>query len=426
MQDSATGTLTAAKLRAIALAAGADDVGFVEVSRPALNAERDDIVRLYPRAKTVLVILRAVNRESVQSPGMNLASEEFGRAHDSVTETEKLILRQLNAMGVRGVSTTFAFPADFNRWPGKVWDISHKTIAEQAGLGLMGKNRLVLHPRLGAFIMLNSMLIDAELDEYSQPLKESPCINCGLCASVCPVGALGKDGAFTFLSCMTHNYRYTMAGFQDWVESMVASGSVNKYRSRFDDSETLAMWQSLTYGYPYVCSYCMAVCPAGSDNLGLYEADKKAYMAEIFKPLKHKDEPVYVIEGTRAEDVVRKNASKHVRLVRTPIRPRTIASFQSGLGLLFNPKAAKGIDLTLHFEFWGKEEATLTVVIKEQQIDVTPGHNGKSNLLVRADSETWLKMLGEEVSPLRAMISGKLKVKGNPLNMKKFKSCITI
>jgi ferredoxin len=109
---------------------------------------------------------------------------------------------------------------------GKTWDVSHKTIAVAAGLGVMGLNRLVLSPRLGSTIILNSILINAPLDRYDQRLDHNPCLNCRLCAAVCPTGAVKKDGAFDFLACATHSYR-DLSGAIDWEQGYWA-----RYRSR--------------------------------------------------------------------------------------------------------------------------------------------------------------------------------------------------
>jgi 16S rRNA G966 N2-methylase RsmD len=48
---SGEGRLSAEALRRLCLEAGADDAGFVEVERNALSAEREDILRVYPRTR---------------------------------------------------------------------------------------------------------------------------------------------------------------------------------------------------------------------------------------------------------------------------------------------------------------------------------------------------------------------------------------
>ena len=46
--------LDAAWLRQLCLDSGADDAGLVEISRPALDDQRDDILQYFPPAKTLL------------------------------------------------------------------------------------------------------------------------------------------------------------------------------------------------------------------------------------------------------------------------------------------------------------------------------------------------------------------------------------
>ena len=264
-------------LRSICIECGADEMGVVELDRKGLLEERDDLLRLYPRTKSVISIFQATSRENVQSPAMNIADEEFKRSCEDVALIARRIIRKLNEHGVRGVYSTYAFPADMKRWPAKPWDLAHKLVAVEAGLGVMGVNRLVLNPEYGAFITLNTLLIDARVDKYDEPLIDNPCINCMLCVSVCPTGAVKKDG-FGFMDCMTHSYRDTMAGFIDWVETIVESKSAKQYRGVYKDSETVSMWQSLTFGHSYKCSYCMSVCPAGSQPSAIYEEDIKAFV----------------------------------------------------------------------------------------------------------------------------------------------------
>jgi epoxyqueuosine reductase QueG len=308
------------EVKKLCLEAGADAVGLVDVERQALDNERAGIRRVYPRTRSIIALLRAANRENVRSEARYVANDELHRAGDDVTEVSRQVLRQLNRRGVRGAYVNESWPMDMNRWPGKLWDVGHKTMAVQAGLGHMGLNRLVLHPVYGACVSLHTVLIDAEVDVYDQPLEKSPCIDCKLCAAICPTGAISLDKPFDPMACMTHCYRENMMGFQDWIDAMISSTSLDEYLKRFRQDETGSMWQSLSFKIQWKCGYCMAVCPAGADGADSFLKDRNVYMEEVFKPLKERKEPVYVLPGSPAEKAAAKHGAKEIRVVRSVIR----------------------------------------------------------------------------------------------------------
>lgn len=312
--------VSAKEIKKIGLEAGADAVGLVEIERKAIDNERAGTQRVYPRTRSIIALMRAANRENVQSEARYVANDELHRTGDEVTEISRRIIRQLNRLGVRGTYVNESWPMDMNRWPGKLWDVGHKTMAVEAGLGHMGLNRLVLHPKFGACVSLNTLLIDTEADEYDKPLEKSPCINCKLCAAICPTGAISTDRPFDAMACMTHCYRENMVGFQDWIDAMISSTSLDDYLRRFRQDETGSMWQSLEFKIQWKCGYCMAVCPAGTDGADYFLKNRKGYINEVFRPLKERKEPVYVLQGSPAEKVAAKHGAKEVRVVESTIR----------------------------------------------------------------------------------------------------------
>ena len=251
-------------LRQLALDAGADDVGLVAIDRHELDDQRAEILGLYPWTKALISIACKMNREPVRSPARSVANLEFHHAGDRTNEVAHQIVAALEAQGVRAVNPSMGFPMEVDRFPGKIWVVSHKPVAVAVGLGRMGIHRNVIHPRFGNFILLATVLIDAEVSEQGLPIDYNPCLGCKLCVAACPVGAIAPDGHFDFSACLTHNYREFLGGFDDWVEDVAESKDAQDYRKRVEDSETASMWQSLGFGPQYKAAYCMAACPAGT------------------------------------------------------------------------------------------------------------------------------------------------------------------
>ena len=315
------GVYSAARIKSICLDAGADDVGLVDLDRDALAEERAGTLQVYPFTRTVISLAIAHNRENIQSAARYVANEEFQHTRDKTSSLARQILRRLNRHGIRGVVVNQEWPMAMDRYPGKLWDVSHKIMAVEAGLGRMGMNRLVLHPEFGSGIQLESILVNGTMDEYDHPLEANPCINCNLCAAVCPTGAITKGQPFDFMACLTHTYRDNHIGFNNLIEAVVTSGNMDEYRSHFDDRETAFMWQSLMFGMNYRCCYCMAVCPAGREAGTLYREDKRSHVEHILKPLRDRKERVYVTAGSKAEANARRNGNKAVMIVKGIGRP---------------------------------------------------------------------------------------------------------
>lgn len=74
--------------------------------------------------------------------------------------------------------------------------------ANRAGLGVIGKNGLLIHRDYGSYGFLGEIVTDLPL-EYSQPAAPS-CMDCGLCRCSCPKGALRENGSVDLSLCRSH------------------------------------------------------------------------------------------------------------------------------------------------------------------------------------------------------------------------------
>ena len=416
--------LDAEWLKQMALDSGADDVGVIEIGRAALDDQRDDILHYFPPTKTLLGFVCRMNREPVRNVARSIANLEFHHRGDHVNEVAQKIVADLERKGIRSVNPSMGFPMEMARFPSKLWVVGHKPVAVAAGLGMMGIHRNVIHPKFGNFILLGTVLIDTEATVYDQPIEYNPCLECKLCVAACPVGAVGANGDFNFSACYTHNYREFMGGFTDWVENVADSKNRLEYRRRVTDAESASLWQSLSYGANYKAAYCLSVCPAGEDVIGPYLADKKEHLTEYVKPLQEKDETVYVLPNSDAEEHVAKRfPHKQVKHVGNSLRPRSVAGFLNGVRHVFQPGKAEGLNATFHFTFTGDESKDATIVIRDKTIRVENGHVGTADLRVTADSQTWLGFLAKERSIVWALLRRKIRLKGPPKLLLAFGKC---
>src|SRR5215207_4432185 len=193
-------SLDAGWLKQLVLDAGADDVGFVEIGRPALDDQREDILKAFPHAKTLISFVIRMNREAIRTPARSVSNTEFHHRGDEVNNIARSVVQTLEDRGIRAMNPAMGFPMEMDRFPGKAWVVSHKPVAVASGLGMMGIHRNVIHPKFGNFILLATIVTDAELEreDESKPIDYNPCLECKLCVAACPVGAIGSDGHFDF------------------------------------------------------------------------------------------------------------------------------------------------------------------------------------------------------------------------------------
>ncbi len=76
--------------------------------------------------------------------------------------------------------------------------------AWQAGLGFIGKNTLLIHPRRGSDFFLGEILTDLEVEVYDPPLPETMCGTCTRCLAACPTQALVRPYALDARRCISY------------------------------------------------------------------------------------------------------------------------------------------------------------------------------------------------------------------------------
>lgn len=261
------------------------------------------------------------------------------------------ICDRLAAIGVRAMPTAIGFPMDMQPEAGRAyWVLSHKTVAVEAGLGHMGVNRNVIHPRFGNFVLLETVLIDAELDRYDEPLDYNPCMGCNLCVAACPVGAIRKDGDFDFFACLGNNYREFPLGATDWLDAVTASDA-DSYRAKFREGERCrccSRWRSGRRTSRLIAWRCARRATTSSRPTSPIGP---AIDEDVLVPLIRHGESVYVQSGSRAEKVAARNPSKHIRYLDFDPNVSTAANFALGLRHMFRADGTEPTAYRVAFQF---------------------------------------------------------------------------
>ncbi len=116
--------------------------------------------------------------------------------------------------------------------------LPEREAARLAGLGIQGRNGLVILPPYGSWIFLGTILTDLPLESPETP---SPgCIGCNACVDACPGGALGQ---------------------QPFDEDRCLSALTQTKKPLTPQQEELLRRHPLIWG----CDLCQQVCPYNRD-----------------------------------------------------------------------------------------------------------------------------------------------------------------
>ncbi len=193
---------------------GADLCGIAHVERFAEAPHGFHPCNLYNDCKSVVMFAKRLPRGAAQvSPRLlyNHANTLTKNEVDRIAYEAALLLE------TRLGCTVVPLPCDS---PYEYWEtdtltgkglLSMRHAAALAGLGTLGKSKLLINRQYGSFITLGGVLTNLELQ--SDPLAEEVCLpGCNLCRKNCPTQALNGESVNQTL-CRPHTYGTNGRGF---------------------------------------------------------------------------------------------------------------------------------------------------------------------------------------------------------------------
>jgi epoxyqueuosine reductase QueG len=184
--------IDAAAVKAMATALGAEACGIASAERFASAPAGFRPTDIYGACKSVVVFLKSMPGALLQTANPVPYSNT---AHLIYAELDRLGLDLTRALRDRGVPAV-PLPCDT---PYLHWDeaegrgmgiLSMRHAAHLAGLGVLGRNTLLINPELGNLCYIGAVLTAAELQ--ADPMLTGPHCpeDCRLCEEGCPEGAI--------------------------------------------------------------------------------------------------------------------------------------------------------------------------------------------------------------------------------------------
>jgi len=247
------------KIKAFAKQTGVDDVGIASVT-DYKSPRSPSIDKLFPEAKSI-VVLAFRELSNCESPSPHIAMSgrldlmDFLRK--STYRTARFIETECNA---KAMTVPATFPMEMSReTKGLVAEVSLRHAAVAAGLGTLGRNNLVYHPRFKNKVIFSAVLTELEL-ESDPPAQGESCSSCNLCVENCPAGALNEEGKTDVIKCIRKLEPYGLgASIQFWTKLVEAS--LEEKKALLREVEYWRLYHVLQIGFQYLCFNCMKSCP---------------------------------------------------------------------------------------------------------------------------------------------------------------------
>jgi epoxyqueuosine reductase len=203
------------------------------MARPDRQARRADLNVILPGVRSLVVVgldyRDYVPTDLLEDPSRGrFASYAWGLDyHDIMTPRLEALADWLRAESGHPLSQRVYVDT------GPLLERSH---AYSAGLGFVGKNTMLIHPRRGSYFFLGEILTDLEFSDYDTPGPASRCGSCTRCLAACPTDAFPRPYVLDARRCISA----LTIEHKGWIDASL---------------------RPLFGNWVYGCDVCQDVCP---------------------------------------------------------------------------------------------------------------------------------------------------------------------
>ena len=196
---------------------------------PRQARKRKAPATITPGARTAVVVLENYAASAAEQPraddAFHIASYARGMDYHIVTHGRLHILSEWLLANGAGLAHTWVHDSP----------VPERELAERAGLGWIGKNTMLIHPRIGSFTLIGTVFTDLELVDVPAPVPDL-CGSCTRCLEACPTDAFVEERVLDATRCISY---LTIEQRADPLPELAA---------QFE-------------GWAFGCDICNSVCP---------------------------------------------------------------------------------------------------------------------------------------------------------------------
>ena len=163
-------------------------------------ARRADPRTILPECKSILVLATPY---SPPRPSSGRGSDVGGRvaAYAQGDDYHNILPARMEEL-VRFIEAQVGGPVK-NRWYTDTGPLLERDLAQRAGIGWIGKNTCLIHPKHGSYFLLSEILLDLDL-EPDKPFVTDHCGTCTRCIQACPTDCILPDRTIDARRCISY------------------------------------------------------------------------------------------------------------------------------------------------------------------------------------------------------------------------------
>ncbi len=253
------------------------------LSRADRVRRRQDLRQIMPSAKSLIVVgldyfARYADETILNDPARGrIAAYAWGLDYHNVIELRLRAFADWLAEAQGGGVEQKVYVDT-----GAILERSH---AQQAGLGFIGKNSMLIHPRRGSYFFIGEIISALDFDDFDEPQRETMCGTCTRCLAACPTDAFPAPFVLDSRRCISY---HTIEN-KGWI-----------------DRELRADFGNWIFG----CDICQDVCPF---QRFAEETDEVAFLPMDLNQVAPKLTDVLMLDEARFSQMFRRTPVERVK-----------------------------------------------------------------------------------------------------------------